>query len=728
MTDFKWDLETEHGLRGASADAEKRIDPERLVRVTKFLEEVAAVPQHERTAATFQETIWCDNPICDTGVDLVRKQAFADDQLRNWFAKQTNIKLPREWQERAETFSEMFWKVVNRSGFRHPSWKSGWRPRMQALRALVALFPEHLAGAISRKLLKELQWRMGSELRAAGVQGVERRCRDQVLYSFWIRHRLDEVLGKPETMEGHARRLLLSGKLAELASGIGDGANGGRLGPVDDRPYWFVGAVFGDDDQTGRFLRDGVWENGYDDKYLDQVRSVEPGDRIAIKSSYTKKHGLPFDNRGESISTMAIKATGVVTENTGDGRNLRVQWTPMEAHREWYFYTGRTTLWEVTPDSGGLAWAAKALIDFTFNGAEQDYDRFLRHWFPQWYEPGTVPPPEHPEVPPLEAIVERVQAAAGRRHLTFPRELVESLHLGLWANPQRHFAILAGLSGSGKTQLAMEYGRALTRGESSDRLCAVSVAPGWHDPTALLGYVNPLAPDGAWVGTEFQRLLVHAAENEKDVHVAVLDEMNLSHPEQYLAPLLTAMEQADGKVEFHTSDEAVSGVPQPIRYPRNLVLIGTVNMDETTMGISDKVLDRAFTLEFWDIEVDAWPGWDECKLADDERETVQNLLNALMEALRTARLHFGWRVIAEVVAFLERRAADYAEVSFERALDQITYARVLPKLRGDDSQRHQTALKACRKVLEDEGLTESAQKVEGLIADLDETGSFRFWR
>ena len=146
------------------------------------------------------------------------------------------------------------------------------------------------------------------------------------------------------------------------------------------------------------------------------------------------------------------------------------------------------------------------------------------------------------------------------------------------------------------------------------------------------------------------------------------------------------------------------------------------------MGISDKVLDRAFTLEFWDIEVDEWPGWDECKLADDERETVQNLLNALAGALRPARLHFGWRVIAEYVTFLERRAADSAELPFERALDQITYAKVLPKLRGDDSQRHRDALGACRDVLKDEGLAESAQKVEDLIADLDETGSFRFWR
>ena len=70
---------------------------------------------------------------------------------------------------------------------------------------------------------------------------------------------------------------------------------------VADAPksYWFVGASYGGtEDQTSRFLDEGIWENGYDDKYLDLVRSMQPGDRIAIKSSFTRKHNLPFDNRG----------------------------------------------------------------------------------------------------------------------------------------------------------------------------------------------------------------------------------------------------------------------------------------------------------------------------------------------------------------------------------------------------------------------------------------------
>jgi len=118
--------------------------------------------------------------------------------------------------------------------------------------------------------------------------------------------------------------------------------------PDNARPRvgWFVGAFYnGTDDQTPRFVTEGVWENGYRDKYLDQVRSMRPGDRIAIKSSYVRKNNLPFDNRGLSVSVMAVKAIGTITENPGDGRQVRVSWTEPEAVREWYFYTNRGTVW-----------------------------------------------------------------------------------------------------------------------------------------------------------------------------------------------------------------------------------------------------------------------------------------------------------------------------------------------------------------------------------------------
>ena len=148
------------------------------------------------------------------------------------------------------------------------------------------------------------------------------------------------------------------------------------------KSYWFVGAAYGGNrDQSDRFLNDGIWENSYKDKYLDQVKSMQPGDRIAIKSSYTRKKKLSFDNQGHSVSVMGIKAIGTVIENTGDGRVVKVDWQPrFEKVHEWYFYTNRSTIWRVIPGD----WMTEGLIDFTFNGKDQNIQRFCNA--PYWRE------------------------------------------------------------------------------------------------------------------------------------------------------------------------------------------------------------------------------------------------------------------------------------------------------------------------------------------------------
>lgn len=141
------------------------------------------------------------------------------------------------------------------------------------------------------------------------------------------------------------------------------------------RPVWFVGASWGGtDDQTERFISDGIWKNGYKNKYNDLVRSMRPGDRIAIKASYTRKHGLPFDNRGEFVSVVGIKAVGTIAENLADGQVVRVDWATTEPLREWYFFTDRATVWRVMPGS----WKSDGLIAFAFEHKLQDIERFLR--------------------------------------------------------------------------------------------------------------------------------------------------------------------------------------------------------------------------------------------------------------------------------------------------------------------------------------------------------------
>jgi 5-methylcytosine-specific restriction enzyme B len=160
--------------------------------------------------------------------------------------------------------------------------------------------------------------------------------------------------------------------------------NGGAMSEITDQNgsqvTWFVGAAYGTDDQTPRFLAEGIWENGYEDKYLDLVRSMRSGDHIAIKSSYTRKHGLPFDNRGQAVSVMAIKAIGTITENLNDGKQVRVNWTRVDPVREWYFYTHRGTIWRVLPGE----WTTDGLVSFAFDGKPQDVDRFRNA--PSWRE------------------------------------------------------------------------------------------------------------------------------------------------------------------------------------------------------------------------------------------------------------------------------------------------------------------------------------------------------
>lgn len=98
--------------------------------------------------------------------------------------------------------------------------------------------------------------------------------------------------------------------------------------PSESGAYWLLGAMWGEEDMHDIFVKEGRWENGYEEAYLEKVRAVRPGDIVAIKSSFVKRNrdSLPFDNHGVRTGCMKIKARGVVLENPGDGRNLRVRW------------------------------------------------------------------------------------------------------------------------------------------------------------------------------------------------------------------------------------------------------------------------------------------------------------------------------------------------------------------------------------------------------------------
>ena len=138
---------------------------------------------------------------------------------------------------------------------------------------------------------------------------------------------------------------------------------------------WYVGATGEEDgvykDYSEQFIAEGRWENGWDNKFTDLVNSVKVGDKIALKASYTKKKGLPFNNNGKTVGVMGIKAIGIVTENAGDGKHLKVDWEKVDPIKEWYGKgTLRSTIHLIKAQDG---LTKKLLLKFTFEGKEQDY-------------------------------------------------------------------------------------------------------------------------------------------------------------------------------------------------------------------------------------------------------------------------------------------------------------------------------------------------------------------
>lgn len=314
------------------------------------------------------------------------------------------------------------------------------------------------------------------------------------------------------------------------------------------------------------------------------------------------------------------------------------------------------------------------------------------------------------------------RAAAETRAFVLDDGTLRALHVAWTCLPSKHFILLSGLSGTGKTAVLRYYARTWcrVRGLDADRhLAVVAVSPDWHDPSGLLGYFNPLHEDPTYQIEPALQLLLAADADRMNPYFLVLDEMNLARVERYLAPLLSAMETGD-PIALHASSEAVNGVPPSVAWPRNLFLAGTVNMDESTHPFSDKVLDRAFTLEFWDVDL---PRFFERR--SQRHATTEACLMALHDALRPARRHFGYRTAGEVLDFtLGSLAAGETESA---AIDMAVFSKVLPRLRGDQDPDLQRALKLASEIAAQHGLSRSSEKLRVMQQRLQATGVTRFW-
>ncbi|MBZ4419949.1 McrB family protein [Myxococcus sp. RHSTA-1-4] len=316
------------------------------------------------------------------------------------------------------------------------------------------------------------------------------------------------------------------------------------------------------------------------------------------------------------------------------------------------------------------------------------------------------------------------QDPAAKTFVLEDRQL-RTLHLAWHCNPQRRFVLLAGLSGTGKTAVIRQYARLYCQALNlplDKHLAVVPVSPDWRDPTGMVGYLNALHAEPTFQAEPALRLVLRAVSDSANPYFLVLDEMNLARAEQYFAPFLSAMEQDHGRLHFHGHETAVNEVPPSVPWPKNLFIAGTVNMDETTHPFSDKVLDRAFTLEFWDVDLKSF-----FSRQTRRQPEVEQVLTELHGILKPSRRHFGYRTAGEVLAFVAAMGGDIPNDLRAELVDQAVFSKVLPRIRGEHSLEFEAMLQELRKLCASRSLPRSADKVEQMEATLKTTGITRFW-
>ncbi len=330
--------------------------------------------------------------------------------------------------------------------------------------------------------------------------------------------------------------------------------------------------------------------------------------------------------------------------------------------------------------------------------------------------------------PTFDAILAKFKSDPEIADFVFDERQLATLHTAWRSHPRKRFVLLSGLSGTGKTAITLCYSKAVCELMGlpvSDHREVVPVSPDWRDPSGLLGYFNALHADPTFQAEPALRLVLRAVEDPRRPYFLILDEMNLARVERYFAPFLSAMETGKDLV-LHANSAEVNDVPPRVPWPTNLHIAGTVNMDETTHAFSDKVLDRAFTLEFWDVDLATYFERAADKGPDKRLPDVEAVLSELHEAMRPIRRHFGYRTANEVIAFM--RAIPTLEGTTSAGfLDQAVFAKVLPRLRGEDSPACRHALETLIKICKQRSLMRSETKLVGMLEQLKRTGITRFW-
>lgn len=398
---------------------------------------------------------------------------------------------------------------------------------------------------------------------------------------------------------------------------------------------------------------------------------------------------------------------------------------------------------------------------------------------------------DHPEKDIFENFINMFDS---RPYLNSINEKVNSIHLSenseniespyrpyITAIKSKPFLLLAGISGTGKSRIVRELARACWNEGSDDykaqkpkNFQMVQVKPNWHDSSDLIGYVSRVSGKAEFVAGEFLKFIAKAWENTETPYFLCLDEMNLAPVEQYFAEYLSVIESRksheDGIVttdpiiypeyESERNKETEELVPKlwyknlvnelladcppekafalnkqfindGISIPQNLIVVGTVNMDETTFSFSRKVLDRAMTIKMNEVDLhggltkrhesigklsnaelvgSAVEGVDVYNDYTDVCDITLGYLQKVNDVLEGTPFKIAYRTRNEFLLYAvnnlpyckDENGNDLEQgYVIARALDEITSMKVLSRIEGDDTKVSDELLDNLSKAIED---------------------------
>jgi AAA domain (dynein-related subfamily) len=350
-----------------------------------------------------------------------------------------------------------------------------------------------------------------------------------------------------------------------------------------------------------------------------------------------------------------------------------------------------------------------------------------------------------------------------RLGLHYDRRTLYAFHTALKINDTSQMTVLAGVSGTGKSLLPRRYAEAMGL-----HFLQIAVEPRWDSPQDLLGFYNYI--EKRYRSTELARVLVHMDPfntsglsdhlHNDEVMLVLLDEMNLARVEYYFSEFLSRLEVRP-RLADAVNAEKRSGACLPIDIPgrtegpirlfpsHNVLFAGTMNDDETTQSLSDKVLDRSNVLQFAAPErfsrpvhttptaamaryrsFQAWRRWIRTldQLPPGDRDKADRVIVSLARIMEDCGRPFGHRLNEAILAYVTNYPRGIGIAVDLPLADQIEL-RILPKLRGLAIENYQQSFDALAKLIGEElGDRPLAGRLEHLFTE-QRQGSGQFnWR